>query len=130
MRSTTKAIIGFGSIWGLFALGRCLWGSFTIGINDTAPEIVAIILYGMTILPACVLAIWFQRKAAFWLVALFPIALYGCIYQIVKHPTPGEGYISLTRDILILLGICAIPAVLGVLLLRSGNDDSQTESEK
>ena len=51
MRDRTKVIIGFGSIWGLFAFGALLYGSFTLGANVTLPEVVALALYGLTILP-------------------------------------------------------------------------------
>ncbi len=50
VRSTMKAIIGFGSIRGLFAAGSMLFASFTLGSNDTKPEVVATLLYGLTIL--------------------------------------------------------------------------------
>ena len=36
MRDQTKVIIGFGSIWGLFALGVLLVGAFTIGWSTLA----------------------------------------------------------------------------------------------
>jgi hypothetical protein len=45
MRDSTKVIIGFGSIWGLFAFGGTLFSSFAIGANDSAPEVLAILLY-------------------------------------------------------------------------------------
>ena len=52
MRDSTKVIIGFGSIWGLFAFAGMLFSSFTIGSNDSAPEVLTILLYGLTILPS------------------------------------------------------------------------------
>jgi hypothetical protein len=51
MRGSTKVIIGVGSIWGLFELGSAILGSFTIGSNDTTPEVVANIISGFGILP-------------------------------------------------------------------------------
>jgi hypothetical protein len=56
MRDSTKVIIGFGLIWGLFAFAGMLFSSFTIGSNDSAPEVLTILLYGLTILPSCILA--------------------------------------------------------------------------
>jgi len=112
----------------LFAFGACLWGSFTIGSNDTAPEIVAIVLYGLSILPACILAIWFQKGAALWLIALFPITLYGSVYQMVKGPAVGD-YKSLAREVMYILIISAIPGLLGFLLLRSARDEREARTE-
>lgn len=119
MRDLTKVIIGFGSIWGLFALGAMLIGSFTIGSNDTVPEIVAIVLYGLTILPTCILAIWYRRTAAVWLITLAPIAAFGFIYQIIGQADNNKAYESLWRDVPVGLFIAAIPGLLGILLLRS-----------
>src|ERR1700722_11012976 len=83
MRSTTKAIIGFGSILGLYALGAMVYGSFFLGANESNPEIVAMLLYGLTFLPACLLAIWFRKLAGWWLLCLFPATALGFIYQTV-----------------------------------------------
>src|ERR1700733_5189598 len=58
-----------------------LFSSFTIGENDSAPEVLAILLNGLTILPSRILAIWFMRYAAIWLMALSPITAFGVIYQ-------------------------------------------------
>jgi hypothetical protein len=119
MRDSTKVIIGFGSIWGLLAFGLMLVGSFTLGTNDTAPEVVAILLYGLTILPSCILAIWYRKAAAIWLITLAAISAFGFIYQIFEEAGRGWGYGSLLRDVAYPLFLAAIPMLLGVLLLRS-----------
>jgi hypothetical protein len=49
MRDSTKVIISFGSIWGLFPFGGMLLNSFMLGANDSAPEILAILRNGLTI---------------------------------------------------------------------------------
>ena len=87
MRDGTKVVIGLGSIWGLYAMGSTLLSSFTMGSNDTAPEVLAVVLYGLTILPSCIFAIWFQRKAAVWLVISAGVSLFGLGY----HCRPGIG---------------------------------------
>jgi hypothetical protein len=114
-----KVAIGLGSIWGLFAFGILLVGSFTLGLNDTLPEIIAITLYGLTILPSCVLAIWFRKYAAFWLIALTPVAAFGFIYQVIAQHNSDIGIGALIRGIISLLIIALIPALIGLFLLRA-----------
>jgi hypothetical protein len=118
MRDSTKVIIGFGSIWGLFAFGGMLFSSFTIGANDSAPEVLAILLYGLTILPSCILAIWFMRYAALWLMLLAPITAFGLVYQAIHSRTPaGDSWIVL-GDMAQALIVAAIPGAIGLLLYR------------
>ena len=119
MRDRTKVIIGFGSIWGLFAFGAMVFSSFTIGSNDSTPEIVAIILYGITILPSCILAIWFRKYAAMWLIALSPITAFGFIYQVITQSSTDKAFGAMARGITFFLITAAIPGLLGMLLLRT-----------
>jgi hypothetical protein len=119
MRDSTKVIIGFGSIWGLYAFGAMVLGSFTIGVNDSAPEVVAILLYGLTVLPSCILAIWFRKYAATWLLMLFPITAFGFIYQTVQQGVDGKADWAVVRSIAVLMIVAAIPGLIGVLLFRS-----------
>ena len=85
-------IIGFGSIWGLFAFGGMLFSSFTIGTNDSAPEVLTILLNGLTILPSCILAIWFMRYAPLWLMLLSPITALGLVCQVIHSRSPAGDY--------------------------------------
>ena len=119
MRDMTKVVLGFGSIWGLFAFGAMLFGSFTFGANDSTPEVVAIILYGLTILPACILAIWFRKQAALWLILLSPIAAFGFVYQAVGGSIDGETMIGKSVGLITPLIVAAVPALIGMYLLRS-----------
>ncbi len=119
MRDMTKAVIGLGSIWGLFAFGLVLVSSFTIETKDAAPEIVAIAVYGLTILPACILAIWFRKGAAIWLIGTAALAMFGCTYQVIRQYVPDESFLSLTRGFLGLAFLAAVPGILGFVLLRS-----------
>ena len=121
MRDRTKVIIGFGSIWGLFALGALLIGSFTIGANDTAPGIAALVLYGLTILPSCILAIWYRKSSAVWLIVLSAIALFGFVYQVVIQRRAGEPFDVLLSHLLSSVIIAAVPGFLGTLLLRDAS---------
>lgn len=117
MRDSTKVIIGFGSIWGLFAFGGMLFSSFTIGANDSAPEVLSILLYGLTILPSCILAIWFMRYAAVWLMLLAPITAIGLVYQAIHSRTAGD-YWTVVGGMAEALIVAAIPGVIGLLLFR------------
>jgi hypothetical protein len=121
-----KAIIGFGSIWGLYTFGAMIFGSFTLGSNDTSPEIIAMLLYGLIIGPACILAIWFRRPAAICLIALFPLAAFGFIYQAILRPGPDASFGSKAISVAGDLMTAAIPGVIGILLLRSKPQESQT----
>ena len=90
MRDQTKVIIGFGCIWGLIAFGAMLMGAFMVlmgGYDDTSPKTLAMILYGLTILPSCILAIWYRRGPATWLIVLSFISAFGFIYQEVHQPS-------------------------------------------
>lgn len=119
MRDSTKVIIGFGSIWGLFAFGILLFGSFTLGSNDSAPEVVAIVLYGLTVLPSCILAIWFRKRAARWLIILTPIASFGFIYQVIAQKSGDRTTRTIAADLIFPVIVALIPALIGTLLLRA-----------
>ena len=119
MRDGTKVIIGFGSIWWLFALGATLFSAFTLGANDTTPEVFVLALYGLTILPSCILAIWFQRRAAIWLLCLSGISLFGFMYQAFSQGVVSQPVTKLVGGLSWMLFLVAIPALLGVALLRT-----------
>jgi hypothetical protein len=121
MRDSTKVIIGFGSIWGLFAFGGMLFGAFTTGKNDSVPEVLAIILYGLTILPSCILAIWFMRYTALWLMLLAALAAIGFVYQPI-HSRAGADNWTVSGSLAEALVLAAIPGVIGLLLFRRRND--------
>jgi hypothetical protein len=79
---------------------------------------VAIILYGLTILPSCIFAVWFQKYAGTWLITLSPITAFGFIYQVIaQHRSDGVG--TMARGITFSLIAAAIPGFIGALLLRA-----------
>jgi hypothetical protein len=116
LRGRTKAVIGVGCFWGVVAFAVTLPGAFTIGVNDSAPEIVALLLYGFTMLPACILAIWFLRYSAVWWIGLFPMTAFGLIYQMAS--ASGD-HGTLVRGIAASLVLALIPGLVGALLLLS-----------
>jgi hypothetical protein len=125
MRDSTKVIIGFGLIWGLFAFGSMLFSSFTIGANDSAPEVVAILLYGLTILPSCILAIWFMRSAALWLMLLSPITACGLVYQVIHSRKPAGNTWAVAGGLAEALVVAAIPGAIGALLFRRRGESTR-----
>jgi hypothetical protein len=95
-----------------------LFSSFTIGANDSAPEVLAILLYGLTILPSCILAIWFMRYAALWLMLLAPITAFGLVYQLIHSRTSARNYSTVLGGMAEALIVAAIPGAIGLLLFR------------
>lgn len=130
MRDSTKVIIGFGSIWGLYAFGGMLFSSFTIGTNDSAPEVLAILLNGLTILPSCILAIWFMRYAALWLMLLSPITALGLVYQVIHSRNPAGDYWRVLGGMAEALIVAAIPGAIGLLLFRRQGEAADRSHEK
>jgi hypothetical protein len=130
MRDSTKVIIGFGSIWGLFAFGGMLFSLFTIGANDCAPEVLAILLYGFTILPSCICAIWFMRYAALWLMLLSPITAFGLVYQVIHSRTPTGSSWTVAGGLAEALIVAAIPGAIGILLFQRQVEAADRSPEK
>ena len=62
-----------------------LLSAFTIGKNDNLPEVIALVLYGLTILPACIIAVWHRVWAANWLIALSLVTVLGLGYQFIQE---------------------------------------------
>src|SRR5580700_2049758 len=130
MRESTKVIIGFGSIWGLYAFGGMLFSSFTIGTNDSAPEVLAILLNGLTILPSCILAIWFMRYAALWLMLLSPTTALGLVYQVIDSRNPAADYWTVVGGMAEALTVAAIPGAIGLVLFRHQGEAANCSPEK
>jgi hypothetical protein len=119
MNSARKAVIGLGSIWGLFAFGVMVVTSFTIGANDSAPEVIAIVLYGFTVLPACLLAIRFPKSPGIWLIFVSLASIFGFAYQAFSsRRPPDESFGSFLGGLIVVLVIACVPAALGGCLLR------------
>ena len=120
MRDQTKVIIGFGSIWGLYVFGAGVFNFLFIGFagtNDSIPELTALVLYGLTLLPACILAIWFRKVAAIWLIILSAIMAFGGTYQLIAQASSHKA--QMIENGLTYFVIAGIPALLGTLLLKS-----------
>jgi hypothetical protein len=71
-----------------------LWGTMPLitlpllspGRDDTPLEIVAVVFYSITILPASVLAFWHRRMACLWLTAsALTVAAATIQFKLVQH---------------------------------------------
>ena len=102
-------------------MGAVLLTSFTMGSNDTAPEVTAVILYGVTFFPSCIFAVWYQRKAAIWLVTLAGISLFGLGYQVVVQGLASKSPVKLLSNSFEAILLAIIPGLLGLLLLRDAS---------
>jgi hypothetical protein len=118
MSSEKKVVIGLGAIWGLFSLGVLIVTSFTIGANDTTPEVVGIVIYGFTVLPACLLAIRFPKTSAYWLFLVSVLTSFGFGYQDFKGVRPAdESFGSFVRGLIVSQAVAFIPGLVGGCLL-------------
>jgi hypothetical protein len=77
----SRVVFGISLVWALMSTLGAIVGAFTIGKNDTAPEVIAIFCYIMSYAPACFLAFWKRRFAAFWLTVVVCICSFGFLYQ-------------------------------------------------
>ena len=98
-RAVSGAVFGLGILGGLWGCVACAGGAFTIGANDSAPEIFAIIFALATPLPMCIVALWKRLVPGVWLIFagffFIPGMLAQRTYMIgVRHfpdqPTVGQ----------------------------------------
>jgi hypothetical protein len=89
---------------------------FSLGSNDTIPELVAMAVFILVLLPAYVLALWRRKFAGFVLVSVALIFTIGATYQLIAKPSGGGPY---TRLIVFLLWLIGAPLGLGIFLLRT-----------
>jgi hypothetical protein len=71
------SLAGLCGLWGCAALPMAI---FTIGVNDSVPEVWALLLPA-TLLPTCIIALWWRRQASVWLLLLGMIWIYGMTWQ-------------------------------------------------
>jgi hypothetical protein len=79
-RVVSIAIFSLGMAGGLFGCAAAPGAIFVIGINDSAPEISALLL-PVTLLHTCIIALWERRLASIWLLLLGLIWIFGMAYQ-------------------------------------------------
>lgn len=68
-RAISFGLFGIGGLAGLFGCMTAPAAIFVIGLNDSPPEILALLL-PLTLLPTCVIALWWPRRASVWLLLL------------------------------------------------------------
>ena len=119
MRDSAKVVIVLGSIWGLFVFGSVVFAAVFLPSNVTVPEVIAVLLNGLTLLPSCILAIWFPRKAAAWLIFLTGLSLFGLVYAAMVQGLVRAPLVTVLESLAWPIVLAFIPALLGVLLLRT-----------
>jgi len=119
VRDHVKVVIGVGCAWGLYALLATHVDEFNFTFNDSVLEIVSIMAYGLSLLPACILAIWYRKVAAIWLILLTPVAAVGFIYQITSHAAIEKAKGDYNSDLWTAAISASIPAILGIILFFS-----------
>ena len=116
VRDAARVAIGLGCVWGLYAFVAMVLNSMNFGPSDTLPYVVMMVVYGLTLLPSCLLSIWYPKFPALWLVALGPLTAAGFLYQIVGRTSWEKAMGNFTSDVLTALFLAAIPFALGIVL--------------
>jgi hypothetical protein len=103
-RVLSFSVFGLGMAAGLFGCVAVPGAIFVIGVNDSKPEILAL-LGPITLLPACILALWKRTPAGLWLVFLGLLWAYGMFAQrhymeTVRH-FPQPSYLSLLKSTMV-----------------------------
>jgi hypothetical protein len=93
-RAIGFAVFGLGILGGLWGCVASAGGVFTIGLNDSYQEILAITIGLMTPLPVCILALWKRLFAGLWLIFAGCFFTYGMVaqrtYMIVERHFPDQ----------------------------------------
>ena len=79
-RALSIGLYSIGMIAGLFGCVATPRAIFVIGVNDSMPEVWALLL-PMTLLPTCVVALWWRKPASVWFLLLSLIWACGMIWQ-------------------------------------------------
>jgi len=77
----SEAVFGLGVLGGLFGCFASAGSVFTIGANDSTPEVFAIIFALATPLPACLVALWKRLMPGIWLIFAGCFFPYGMLAQ-------------------------------------------------
>ena len=80
-RAISAGVFGLGILGGLGGCIASAAGAFTIGANDSTPEILAIIFALVTPLPACIVALWKRLVPGMWLIFAGCFFVYGMLAQ-------------------------------------------------
>jgi hypothetical protein len=121
-RNISFGVFGFGIFADLLACGASAPVIFTIGANDTLPEIIALLLAFDTPLLVCVIALWYRRFAGWWLLIVglyFPCGLL--LQREFSRAGPGSmPLLDYFAICLIVSGPLLALGLFGVLTERAG----------
>jgi hypothetical protein len=94
---------------------------FSLGSHDTGPELLAIVIFILVLLPTYVLAFWRRKIASYLLFVAAAIITFGFVYQFAVYPDQltGSSPSSYGLLTLFLLWLIGAPLGLGIFLLRT-----------
>jgi hypothetical protein len=122
-RSISVGVFSLGMVGGVFGCARAPGAIFVIGVNDSTPEVVALLL-PVTLLPVCIVALWRRRVASLWLLLLALIWTVGMVYQRhyisnVRHFPPDSIPAFLVGEMAPAYFVLAL-AIFGLLTENAG----------
>jgi hypothetical protein len=122
-RSISLGVFSLGMIGGVFGCVRAPGAIFVIGVNDSTPEVVGLLL-PLTLLPLCIVALWWRRLASLWLLVLALIWTFGMVYErhymsSVRHFPPDTVPAFLVGEMAPAYFVSAL-AIFGLLTENAG----------
>jgi hypothetical protein len=113
-RAISIAIFGLGAAAGLAGCAIAPRAIFTVGANDSLPEILALLL-PLTLLPASIAALWWRKFSCAWLLLTSVVWTFGMIWQrhyisVVRHFQADRWSDLLTKELVPAYFVFALAA--------------------
>ncbi len=76
-------------------------------------------LYTLTLLPAAICAIWLKRVGGSWMILVAALSAIALSVQEITRYQRSDGLLVLIAGVLWWILIASIPAVIGLMILKS-----------